>query len=188
MMKHYLYVGLGNVGPRFVGTRHNIGIEVVRAWLREIEQNTQWQVTPWSEHSAILGMIARATHAEAGCIVHCLFPTTMMNDSGHAVAGFMTREKVRAADVLVIHDDVELALGDVVESFGGSAKGHNGVRSIQEELGTSDFGRLRLGIGRPPEGSVLSDFVLQKFLPEEMATVQDMTQQAITIMSAVNPS
>lgn len=154
-MNTLVYIGLGNPGSAFAGTRHNLGIDTLRAWVE----------------------------AKASDQVRCFFPGTMMNDSGRAVAAYLKKTALSVDDILVIHDDVELPLGEVRLARRGSAKGHNGVRSIQAALGTNDFRRLRLGVGRPPEGMDLSDFVLEKFRPEEQEAVQRMIQDAIKILS-----
>lgn len=164
-MKKNLYVGLGNVGPRFATTRHNLGAAALRAWTGPGEDT--------------MVMIRRGEQK-----IHCLFPTTLMNESGQAVRAALQQIGGGAADLLVIHDDVELPLGQVCLTEGVSAKGHNGVRSIQEALGTGAFSRLRLGVGRPPAGVTLAEFVLEKFRPDELAAEQRMVTKALTILNA----
>ena len=154
-MEHWLFIGLGNPGSRYVGTRHNLGMAALQAWV------------------------------EAGpkLSAHCLFPSTGMNNSGQAAAEFLATNKIPADHIVVIHDDAELPPGEVRLTLGGSAKGHNGVRSIQTTLGSQDFYRLRLGVGRPIEGIMLNNFVLEKFLPEEHEQVTKMIKEAVRILS-----
>ena len=114
-----------------------------------------------------------------------------MNNSGQAVAAYLKNKELPLDHLVVIHDEVELPVGKVDLKLGGSAKGHNGVRSIQAALGTQDFYRLRLGVGRPSEGAALSDFVLEKFKSEEREAVEKMIQEAIQKLSQLafdNPS
>ncbi len=154
-MEQFLLVGLGNPGPRYIGTRHNLGAEVLQRWQEKKDE-------------------LRATNYK----LHYLFPNTGMNNSGEAVAGFLSTHKIPVDHIIVLHDDVELPLGEVRVTVGGSAKGHNGVRSIQKTLGTSDFIRLRLGVGRPAEEVPLDEFVLSAFLPTEQEAVQAMIEKA----------
>ncbi|MEX2054767.1 MAG: aminoacyl-tRNA hydrolase, partial [Candidatus Andersenbacteria bacterium] len=112
-----------------------------------------------------------------------LFPLTFMNESGHAVAAAMQEYNSTVADLLVIHDDIEIPLGEMNFKAAGSAAGHNGVRSIQQVLATNEFSRLRLGVGRPPEDKPVDQFVLEPFTDAEKPVIAELTtaaQQAIT--------
>lgn len=133
-----LVVGLGNPSPQFAGTRHNLGARIVR----------QWHDTSSDPAVAIL------------------LPTTFMNDSGPAVAAYLRQQSWLPADILIVHDDVELLLGHWRFKAGGSATGHRGVRSVHHALGTMDIPRLRVGLGKPADAS-LKDFVLGKFTAAE---------------------
>ncbi len=162
-MEQFLFVGLGNEGAQFLGTRHNLGMEALRVWKEEYDK------LPVANHQL---------H------VTCLFPNTGMNNSGEPVAKFLSTTKMPVDNSIVIHDDVELPLGEVRVTLGGSAKGHNGVRSIHAALGTQEFYRLRLGVGRPPEGVPLNEFVLEKFRPEEKEIVREMIEKAGSELTA----
>lgn len=133
-----LIIGLGNPGPEYNHTRHNLGARVVEAW----EKN------------------------RGDIKADILLPTTFMNDSGQAVAQYLKNKSWQAKDILIVHDDVELPLGQWKIKIGGTAAGHKGVRSIHQALGTTDIPRLRIGINKPGQGE-LTDYVLAKFTPAE---------------------
>lgn len=181
-MENFLYIGLGNNGSRFSGTRHNLGIEALQAWVEARQADESCQVSPWRDSSdnSQLSVVSSQLWQ-----VHCLFPTTMMNDSGKAVALFLQKHPVPLSHVVVIHDEVELPLGEIKVTTGGSAKGHNGVRSIQEALATQEFTRVHLGVGRPPEGVALHEFVLGTFLPEEQSAVGELLQKNQIELNAI---
>ncbi|MFN0150575.1 MAG: aminoacyl-tRNA hydrolase [bacterium] len=151
-------VGLGNPGRRYARTRHNVGFRVADALVTS------------TRAAAAAGGTARflydAWRSENPPVVIAK-PQTFMNASGNAVRALLDEWGVGAASVLVVADDVNLPLGRVRVRGGGSGGGHNGLRSIIDQLGTVEFPRLRLGVGpRPPE-VVLSDFVLGDFAADE---------------------
>lgn len=156
MAKKIVFVGLGNPGPRYAGTRHNFGCTVLRAWVEQV------------------GAPGRVT---------ALFPTTVMNNLGEAVLQYVREHGVAPEELLIIHDDLELPLGEVRRVEGGSAKGHKGVRSIQEALGTTQIPRLRLGIGREQAGESVHDFVLGKFEESEKPLVAAAQADALALLS-----
>jgi len=159
----FLVVGLGNPGARYAKTRHNLGFWVVDRVARQ--ENLTWKqqgralVTRWG----------------AGWLMK---PTTYMNASGEAVAPFVNYYKIDLERLLVVHDDMDLPLGRLRLRRGGSAGGQKGVRSIIEQLGSDRFDRLRLGIGRPPEGWDSADWVLSKFSPEELPLAEKVAETA----------
>ena len=156
-----LLVGLGNPGSRYLDTRHNVGFEVVDALAR------RWRVESWRE--AFQALAARTT---AGLEPTLLAkPLTYMNLSGDAVASLVNFYKVDLAHLLVVADDVALPLGRLRARRAGSDGGHNGLKSITERLGTADFARLRVGVGRGDARRELSDHVLGRFTPEEQEHV-----------------
>ena len=113
-------------------------------------------------------------------------PETYMNASGQAVGDVLRRRRRRPADLLVVHDDLDLSLGHLRLRPGDGAGGHNGVRSVIEELGTGAFPRLRIGIGRPPAGVDPTEFVLQRFTPEERRAIDpaiDRAAEAATVVA-----
>lgn len=106
-------------------------------------------------------------------------PLTFMNVSGQAVRAWMEWLKLSPADLLVVVDDVQLALGQVRLRKSGSSGGHNGLRSVEAELGMADYARLRCGVGPLPEGWALEDFVLGRFAAGDVEKVKEMTAQAV---------
>lgn len=150
-----LIVGLGNPGEKYAKTRHNLGTRVVEAFVQMVrEENLKQQAIAW------------------------LIPTVNMNESGVPVAEFVRNSPLDVSQILLVHDDLELPLGEIQFQAGGSARGHNGVRSVHEKLGTTEIPRLRLGIGRPASGEV-SDYVLGKFTGEEEVKASDVVTRAV---------
>jgi len=169
-----IVVGLGNPGPRYRGTRHNLGHDVVRdlaARLRISLREDGWAITGQGR----LG---------AGHVVLAI-PETYMNESGQAVQDVIRRRRRRPADLLVVHDDLDLLLGHLRLRPEGGAGGHNGVRSVIEVLGTGAFARLRIGIGRPPAGIDPTEFVLQRFTPEERRAIDPAIARAAEAATVV---
>ncbi|MDP3717327.1 MAG: aminoacyl-tRNA hydrolase [Acidobacteriota bacterium] len=162
-----LIVGLGNPGPEYRETRHNVGFLVADELAR------RWRLSEaWREKFAALHV--RTTVADEAVIV--AKPLTFMNLSGQAVAGLAGFYKIDPADVLVVTDDVALPLGRLRARPEGSAGGHNGLKSIIQHLGTQAFPRVRVGIGRGDDVTKghrreLSDHVLGRFEPAEHDTV-----------------
>ena len=150
-----LIVGLGNPGQDYARTRHNIGFMVVDELARRADVALR------------CGGLYRAGEARLGDAYAILAePLTFMNESGIAVCRLLQEHGLPAAQLLVVHDDVDLPFGRLRLRPGGSAAGHRGVLSIIAALGTDRFARLRVGIGRPQRGSV-RDYVLSPFTSEE---------------------
>ena len=147
----HLVVGLGNPGPRHARNRHNVGFMVVGAIA---------EAAGVSFREKFSGRFTRA-NLEGGDVV-LLTPLTFMNRSGESVAEAAQFFQVPLERVLVVHDELDLPFGQLKLKSGGGLAGHNGLRSIAERTGTRDFGRLRVGIGRPEAGSIL-DWVLGDF-------------------------
>ena len=158
-----LIVGLGNVGPRYAATRHNIGFLV----LDEVAK--RGGVT----FKKADGLFKRAPAEEAKLPELTLIkPTTMMNLSGKAVQAYQTKLRLRPDRMLVIHDDLDLPLGRLrFKSGGGGAGGQNGVKDIIKRIGP-DFPRLKVGVGRPPTGWETYNWVLSKFAEDEHALLK----------------
>ena len=152
-----LIVGLGNPGREYRDTRHNVGFKVVDELARRQD------VHSWSEKFG--GLEAKARFNEVSVIL--AKPLSFMNLSGQAVQAFSAFYKIETPDILVIVDDVELPLGRLRARPSGSAGGHNGLKSVISSLGTHEFPRLRVGVGRGEAGSDLSNFVLGRFSDEE---------------------
>jgi PTH1 family peptidyl-tRNA hydrolase len=152
-----LVAGLGNPGPEYARTRHNAG------WLVADELARRWDASFRSKFS---GRLAESRVAELR--VALLKPETYMNESGRSLSAAARFFKLPPGDVLVVHDDVDLEEGRLQARLGGGLAGHNGLRSISQSLGTADFLRLRIGVGRPGRGDrrPVADYVLSPFEPE----------------------
>ncbi len=161
-----LVVGLGNPGPKYRDTRHNVGFWVVD------ELAARWRLADaWRERDETL-FVKRP----GGSVL--VKPLTFMNLSGFAVSKLRQFFQVESTDILVIVDEVALPLGRVRARARGSAGGHNGLKSVIEQLGTDEFPRLRIGVGRGDARRDLADHVLSKFDPDERETIQAATLRA----------
>jgi PTH1 family peptidyl-tRNA hydrolase len=163
-----LVAGLGNPGLEYARTRHNVGFAVVERLATEAG----------ACFSASCFQADAATAELAGIAVTLLKPQTFMNRSGSAVAAWLEALQLPVSCLVVVHDDLDLSLGwlRVVGSAGPG--GHRGVASIQEALGTQAFPRVRVGIGRPPEGEDAVERVLEEFAPEELPVVEEIVGRA----------
>ena len=164
----FLIVGLGNVGNEYAHTRHNIGFDIVNAFV--------------VKHGGQLNPDRLAYVAEVrwkGRMFICICPTTFMNLSGKAIKYWMDKEKIDTQNVLVIVDDIALPLNKLRLRPGGSAAGHNGLKSIQETLGTPEYPKLRFGIGNNYPKGMQSDFVLGKWNKEEEPLVKLKIEKSV---------
>lgn len=167
----FLIVGLGNIGTEYAHTRHNIGFDIIHAFV--------------TKHGGQLKSDRLAYMAEVrwkGRVFICICPTTYMNLSGKAVKYWMDKEKVDIQNVLVIVDDLALPLNKLRLRPGGSDAGHNGLKSIQETLGTSDYPKLRFGIGNNYPKGMQIDFVLGKWTKEEEPLVKLKIEKSIEVI------
>ena len=161
-----LVVGLGNPGPKYRDTRHNVGFWVID------ELAARWQLQDsWRERDEALYVKQPGGSA-------LVKPLTFMNLSGFAVSKLRQFFQVEPADILVIVDEVALPLGRLRARPRGSAGGHNGLKSVIEQLGTNEFPRLRIGVGRGDSRRDLADHVLSKFDPDERDTIHAATLRA----------
>jgi peptidyl-tRNA hydrolase, PTH1 family len=165
-----LVVGLGNPGPEYAATRHNLGFLVVD------ELAARAGTPPFRKK--FHGELAEAR--VGGHALTLLKPLTYMNDSGRSVRAATTFFKVALDQLVVVHDEIDLPFAEIRLKTGGGDAGHRGVRSIAVELGTPDFIRIRIGVGRPPPGfrGSPSDFVLQGFAPAERAELAPLVTRA----------
>lgn len=160
----YLIVGLGNPGKEYAETRHNIGFRVIYELARK-----HGITVSGIKHQALTGQ-----GIIQGKKVLLIQPQTYMNLSGRSVAPLLNFFKTPLENMLVIYDDLDLPLGKLRMRGSGSAGGHNGIRSLIDNLGTKDFARLRMGIGHPDDLIPVHDYVLGKFFKEEMPMVEKM--------------
>lgn len=163
-----LIVGLGNPGKRYEKTRHNVGFMVVDYPIGKISVSPHAKrkllslIYYWYEEQAVLAK-----------------PTVFMNNSGQAVRRLMHHFNVRPPDLLIVHDDLDVALGEYKLQKGRGAAGHHGVESVIAELRSKDFWRLRVGIGHSKDATDPEDYVLRDFTPEELAVLGDLIHKKL---------
>jgi PTH1 family peptidyl-tRNA hydrolase len=169
----WLVVGLGNPGPRYAGNRHNLGAMVAD----RLAALVGGRFGTHRSRAEVLEGRMPGTGAAPGTRVVLAKPQSFMNESGGPVTGLVRFYRVPLVRLLVLHDELDIPFGEVRLKFGGGEGGHNGLRSVVRSLGSPDFCRLRLGIGRPPGRQDPADFVLRDFpasvRPEVDLMVQD---------------
>jgi len=170
-MEHlHVIVGLGNPGPKYVRTRHNIGFQLVE----RLAGN--WQLD-WEQRPKFSASVAGPRRAGAKAIL--ARPDTFMNSSGEAVAALVDFYQVPVSRLLVAVDDADLPLGAIRLRGRGSSGGHHGLESVEKSLGTQSFARLRMGIGRVSDGArEIADYVLAPFSRAEAAVVDGVLAAA----------
>lgn len=150
----YLIVGLGNPGDSYEKTRHNVGFIIVDKLAR------RWDCSLTTEKwQALSGRVSIGC-----CRIYFVKPTTFMNLSGRAVALYAEYFKISPDRLLIIHDDIDMPPGRLKLVTGGGAGGHNGIRSLIQSLGTKDFLRLKIGVGRPGKGDIHPDIPVEKYV------------------------
>lgn len=172
-MSKYLIVGLGNPGPEYANTRHNIGFDVLHAFV--------------VKHGQEFAVDKLAYHAEVkwkGKIFVCICPTTFMNLSGKAFRYWMDKEKVPVENTLTILDDIALPLEKLRLRGRGSDAGHNGLKDIQRVLGTDGYPKLRFGIGKEFPKGMQSEFVLGKWKKEELPLVRMKISKCVEVIES----
>jgi peptidyl-tRNA hydrolase, PTH1 family len=164
-------IGLGNPDQKYYKNRHNIGFRVVDAIAEKfsvsfkVADNLEYAQVSWDENSKP---------------VYLIKPLTFMNKSGQVIS-FLAKKGIKIEEILVAHDELEKDFGKLGIKFGGSARGHNGLRSIMEVAGQS-FWRLRFGIGRPADKSEVSDYVLSNFSKEEESKIDQLVQESVDLI------
>ncbi len=172
-MKKYLIVGLGNIGPEYANTRHNVGFQVVDALAAKKE-------TPFSSNK--LG--ETATFRIKGRSVLMLKPSTFMNRSGKAVHYWMEKEKIPREHLLIITDDINLPFGTLRLKTKGSDGGHNGLADVQQTLQTANYNRLRIGLGSDfPKGRQV-DYVLGQWNEEESKALPERLERCAALIES----
>ncbi len=165
-----LLVGLGNPGPEYEDTRHNAGFWWVDAVARELKTTLQ-------PERSYFGVVARITHE--GHPLWLLEPMTFMNRSGQSVAALARFFKINPEEILVAHDELDLAPGEMKLKKGGGHAGHNGLRDIHAQLGSPDYWRLRIGIGHPGHKAEVANWVLKKPAPDQRDALQSGLDRAM---------
>ncbi len=171
-----LFVGLGNPGAEYEGTRHNAGFWWIDALARELKVNL-------SSNRSYHGLVARTS--VQGQNVWLLEPQTFMNLSGKSVGALARFFKIQPEEIMVVHDELDVVPGQAKLKFGGSHAGHNGLRDIHEKLGTGDYWRLRLGIGHPGVKSEVVNWVLQKPSPDQRTAMHESIDRTLKAVPAM---
>ena len=176
MPQTFLFVGLGNPGEKYSGTRHNVGFDVIDAMAAGYADGDSF-VQKWDALAMKVSLW--------GATIHLVKPQTYMNLSGRAVARYLDFYKVPLDSMVVIHDDLDMRTGRLKLVSGGGTGGHHGIRSIVESIGDNKFYRLKIGIGRPGSGSGLvqipvEKYVLTSFCPEEATLITERMTDILT--------
>ena len=174
-------IGLGNPGSKHQKNRHNIGFRILDALAKEL--GVTWQKGDKMEYATVSftdgpdGIAGQDGIAGAPRTLYLIKPQIFMNDSG-LVMSFLQKKGIKPNEIIVAHDELEKHLGFISVSFGGSAKGHNGLRSIMGQVG-QDFWHLRFGIGRPNEQDDVPRYVLSNFKPVEEIEVDELIEKSL---------
>lgn len=173
LTRTFLIVGLGNVGKKYAGTRHNVGF----AALDELAKKQNFD--PWIVKKDLKCLLTSQTIGENRVIL--IKPTTFMNLSGEAVQAVMHFYKIPRDQVLAVHDELDIPFGQIRTRVGGSSAGHNGIKSVSQHIG-EEYGRVRVGVGAetPMEAS---DFVLAKFSKDEQSELPAMYKETTAILT-----
>jgi PTH1 family peptidyl-tRNA hydrolase len=165
----WLIVGLGNPGAEYDRTRHNVGFEIARVLI------DRWELP--KPKTKYRGLLTQGRAGVGGPRVAILQPQTYMNEAGRSVGPARGALKVPLERVLVLHDEIDLPFEEIRVRLGGGLAGHNGLKSIKQELGSADFARVRVGVGRPPttDPEQVAAYVLSRFAEprEDLVTMID---------------
>lgn len=177
-MGDFLVVGLGNPGARYAGTRHNVGADTVALLASRSSERLRGDSKVSSQTAAVRLSGHRGVLA---------VPTTFMNESGRALSQLVRRHPPeQLADVVVVHDELDLEPGVVKVKAGGGLAGHNGLRSIAEHLGSTDFTRVRIGVGKPPGGASFgADWVLSRVSGKTKALLEEAVERAADAVETI---
>ncbi len=168
----YLIAGLGNPGKKYQFTRHNLGYLIVEKFAQEMGIN--WQ-------KKTLGYFGTAVLSNEK--IHLLLPTTYMNLSGTAIRFFSDYLKISSTNILVVVDDIELSFGRFRLRLEGGTGGHNGLKSVQQHLGTQQYPRLRAGVDTPSADNLdLAEFVLEEFSSYEKKMLPEIILEAVSVI------
>lgn len=167
-----LIVGLGNPGPDYSETRHNAGFWFCERLARELG-------TSFAKESRYHGLVAKCRLASTDFFL--LMPQTFMNRSGQAVQALAHFYRIAPAEMLIVHDELDIPPGQLRLKFGGGLGGHNGLKDITGHLGTQDYWRLRIGIGHPGDRNEVANFVLKPPRREEQAGIDAAIERALIL-------
>lgn len=173
LMKKFLVVGLGNIGPKYHNTRHNIGFKVLDALAKQEELSFETKK---------LGDLT--TYKHKGRTLILLKPSTYMNLSGKAVRYWMEKEKIPQENLLVITDDINIPFGTIRLKAKGSAGGHNGLKDIEAQLQTSKYSRFRFGVGAEFNKGRQVDYVLGEWNTDEESAMPERIEKSIALIKS----
>lgn len=171
---HFVVIGLGNPGPKYEHTRHNIGALVAKALVRPLG----WS---FKEEKRFHALVAKGIYR--GKVLHVVLPQTYMNVSGQAVGAYLNYYKLKPEAMLAVCDDVELPFGQLRLRSQGRSGGHNGLKSIEAHLGTREYLRLKMGVGKELANATLAEYVLDLFKPDEFAKLESFIGQGVEVVS-----
>jgi len=170
-----LIVGLGNPGNKYEGTRHNVGFSFIDFFSKQTESTIT--------ESKFQSLIGSKNISEQKFIL--MKPQTYMNDSGEAVKEIKNFYKINPSQIIVIYDDLDLDVGQIKIKNTGSSGGHNGINSIINNIGSNEFTRIRIGIGKPKEKSMTNKYVLSKFSKDDQKIINDINDLAKEIIYSI---
>jgi PTH1 family peptidyl-tRNA hydrolase len=174
--KTMLIVGLGNIGPEYDDTRHNVGFACIDEFVRKND------LGGWTEKKDLKCHLVSGQLGETRVIV--IKPTTLMNLSGEAVLAVAQFYKIPPQLIIAVHDELDIDFGQIRTRVGGSSAGHNGIKSVTKLLGDENYGRVRIGIGpKKPAQMDSADFVLQKFSAKEQKDMPALIKEVTAILS-----
>ncbi len=169
-----LFVGLGNPNPNNKNNRHNVGFHVIDAINQKFKLSKQ--------KPKFKGLLTTGTIEEQK--VYAIKPLTFMNSSGVCIKELTEYFKIEVKNIFVFHDDMDIDVGKVKVKLGGSSAGHNGIESIDKNIG-KNYSRVRIGVGRPKNNSTGADHVLDNFSTEEQQSMEDVTKNIIEALSVL---
>lgn len=175
--KTALLVGLGNPGKEYEATRHNIGFICLDDFVSKAEEMEAWQ-----DKKSLKAIVSTGRIGDTRVIA--IKPTTFMNLSGEAVRAAAHFYKIHPDNIVVIHDELDIDFGQIRLRKGGASAGHNGIKSVSGQLGTEEYGRVRIGVGpKQPARMKAEDFVLQPFSAEQAEQLPNLTREVSAILS-----
>jgi peptidyl-tRNA hydrolase, PTH1 family len=174
--KTVIVVGLGNPGKTYDLTRHNVGFLCLDAFVNQANEMAEW-----IQKKDLKALVSTGRLGDKQVIA--MKPATFMNISGEAVQSVANFYNILPADIIVIHDELDIDFGQIRLRTGGSSAGHNGIKSVSQHIG-EDYGRIRIGVGPKHPAKIKSeDFVLQKFSTEEQAQLPNLAREVTSIIS-----
>lgn len=176
MNKTILLVGLGNPGAKYDLTRHNVGFLCLDEFVTKTDE-----MADWINKKDLKCLLSSGRLGDSRVLA--IKPTTFMNLSGEAVRAVLDFYKINAEHVLVVHDELDINFGQIRLRIGGSDAGHNGIKSVTQHIG-EEYGRVRIGVGpKQPAAIDSTDFVLQKFSPEEQKQLPNLAREVSAIIT-----